>query len=36
MRTRWVDYKNKEFDPSQIEPGWYVLARLRRGISEQD
>lgn len=24
VRTRWVDYKDKEFDPSQIEPGWYV------------
>ncbi|KAK5111256.1 hypothetical protein LTR62_005284 [Meristemomyces frigidus] len=23
LRTRWVDYKDKEFDPSQIEPGWY-------------
>lgn len=25
VRTRWVDYNDKEFDPSQIEPGWYVL-----------
>ncbi|KAF2205147.1 NDUFA12-domain-containing protein [Delitschia confertaspora ATCC 74209] len=22
LRTRWVDYKDKEYDPSQIEPGW--------------
>lgn len=22
VRTRWVDYKEKEFEPSQIEPGW--------------
>lgn len=22
VRTRWVDYKEKEYDPSQIEPGW--------------
>lgn len=24
LRTRWVDYKEKEFDPSQIEPGWHA------------
>ncbi|KAK4543110.1 hypothetical protein LTR36_005887 [Oleoguttula mirabilis] len=24
LRTRWVDYKDKEFDPSQIEPGWHA------------
>ncbi|KAI9807289.1 MAG: hypothetical protein M1833_000032 [Piccolia ochrophora] len=24
LRTRWVDYSNKEFDPSQIEPGWHL------------
>lgn len=24
LRTRWVDYKNKEYDPSQIEPGWHL------------
>ncbi|RMZ28822.1 hypothetical protein D0859_07116 [Hortaea werneckii] len=24
LRTRWVDYKNKEYDPSQIEPGWHA------------
>lgn len=22
VRTRWVDYKEKEYDPSQLEPGW--------------
>jgi NADH:ubiquinone oxidoreductase subunit len=22
LRTRWVDYKEKEYDPSQVEPGW--------------
>lgn len=22
VRTRWVDYKEPEYDPSQIEPGW--------------
>lgn len=22
VRTRWVDYKDKEFSPDQIEPGW--------------
>ncbi|KAK5166121.1 uncharacterized protein LTR77_008382 [Saxophila tyrrhenica] len=24
LRTRWVDYKNKEYDASQIEPGWHA------------
>ncbi|KAK3053819.1 hypothetical protein LTR09_005099 [Extremus antarcticus] len=24
LRTRWVDYKMKEYDPSQIEPGWHA------------
>ncbi|KAG2017132.1 hypothetical protein GB937_005730 [Aspergillus fischeri] len=24
LRTRWVDYKEKEYDPSQIEPGWHA------------
>ncbi|CZT21625.1 probable NADH-ubiquinone oxidoreductase subunit B17.2 [Ramularia collo-cygni] len=24
LRTRWVDYKNDEYDPSQIEPGWHA------------
>ncbi|KAH7393388.1 NADH-ubiquinone oxidoreductase subunit B17.2 [Cadophora sp. MPI-SDFR-AT-0126] len=24
LRTRWVDYKNYELDPSQIEPGWHA------------
>ena len=24
MRTRWVDYKQQEYDPSQIEPGWHA------------
>jgi NADH:ubiquinone oxidoreductase subunit len=24
LRTRWVDYRDKEFDPSQIEPGWHA------------
>ncbi|SMQ53540.1 unnamed protein product [Zymoseptoria tritici ST99CH_1A5] len=24
LRTRWVDYKDKEFDASQIEPGWHA------------
>ncbi|KAL9624619.1 MAG: hypothetical protein Q9160_001284 [Pyrenula sp. 1 TL-2023] len=24
VRTRWIDYKNKEFDPSQMEPGWHA------------
>ncbi|KAF2474334.1 NADH-ubiquinone oxidoreductase-like protein subunit [Lindgomyces ingoldianus] len=24
LRTRWVDYKEQEFDPSQIEPGWHA------------
>jgi NADH:ubiquinone oxidoreductase subunit len=22
VRTRWVDYKDHEFDASHIEPGW--------------
>jgi len=24
LRTRWVDYKDTELDPSQIEPGWHA------------
>ncbi|KAE8446645.1 hypothetical protein EG329_011838 [Mollisiaceae sp. DMI_Dod_QoI] len=24
LRTRWVDYKDAEFDPSHIEPGWHA------------
>ncbi|KAF1972223.1 NDUFA12-domain-containing protein [Bimuria novae-zelandiae CBS 107.79] len=24
LRTRWVDYKDHEFDPSQSEPGWHA------------
>ncbi|KAA6412023.1 MAG: NADH-ubiquinone oxidoreductase subunit [Lasallia pustulata] len=24
LRTRWVDYKDREYDPSQIEPGWHA------------
>ncbi|KAI9772935.1 MAG: NADH dehydrogenase 1 alpha subcomplex subunit 12 ndufa12/DAP13 [Geoglossum simile] len=24
LRTRWVDYKDKEFDASHIEPGWHA------------
>ncbi|KAF2750247.1 NDUFA12-domain-containing protein [Sporormia fimetaria CBS 119925] len=24
LRTRWVDYKDAEYDPSQIEPGWHA------------
>ncbi|KAL1984441.1 hypothetical protein VTN96DRAFT_9135 [Rasamsonia emersonii] len=24
LRTRWVDYKEKYFDPSHIEPGWHA------------
>lgn len=24
LRTRWVDYKDKEFSPCQIEPGWHA------------
>ncbi|OJJ48869.1 hypothetical protein ASPZODRAFT_61016 [Penicilliopsis zonata CBS 506.65] len=24
LRTRWVDYKNPDFDPTQIEPGWHA------------
>lgn len=24
LRTRWIDYKSKEFDASQIEPGWHA------------
>lgn len=22
VRTRWIDYKEHEYDASQIEPGW--------------
>lgn len=24
LRTRWVDYKEAEYEPSQIEPGWHA------------
>ncbi|KAF7507257.1 hypothetical protein GJ744_010815 [Endocarpon pusillum] len=24
LRTRWIDYKDKEFDASHIEPGWHA------------
>lgn len=24
LRTRWIDYKDKELDPSQIDPGWHA------------
>ncbi|KAK2765995.1 hypothetical protein FQN54_007510 [Arachnomyces sp. PD_36] len=24
LRTRWVDFKQDEYDPSQIEPGWHA------------
>jgi len=24
LRTRWVDYKEKEYDPSQVETGWHA------------
>ncbi|XTI92387.1 NADH-ubiquinone oxidoreductase-like protein subunit [Cenococcum geophilum] len=24
LRTRWVDYKDKEYDAAQIEPGWHA------------
>ncbi|CCU77400.1 unnamed protein product [Blumeria hordei] len=24
LRTRWIDYKDHEFDPSHIEPGWHA------------
>ena len=24
VRTRWVDYKQVEYDPAQIEPGWHA------------
>ncbi|KAH6684484.1 NADH-ubiquinone oxidoreductase subunit B17.2 [Halenospora varia] len=24
LRTRWVDYKEYEFEASQIEPGWHA------------
>ncbi|KAL8710977.1 MAG: hypothetical protein Q9220_004576 [cf. Caloplaca sp. 1 TL-2023] len=24
LRTRWVDYKQSEYDPGQIEPGWHA------------
>ncbi|KAI4768809.1 hypothetical protein E4T52_16120 [Aureobasidium sp. EXF-3400] len=25
LRTRWCDYKDQEFNPDQIEPGWYEI-----------
>ena len=24
LRTRWVDYKDKELDAGQIDPGWHA------------
>ncbi|KUI71469.1 NADH dehydrogenase [ubiquinone] 1 alpha subcomplex subunit N7BM [Cytospora mali] len=24
LRTRWVDYKNHDYDPAQIEPFWHA------------
>ncbi|KAI5208636.1 NDUFA12-domain-containing protein [Aureobasidium subglaciale] len=24
LRTRWCDYKDQEFNPDQIEPGWHA------------
>ncbi|ERS98717.1 hypothetical protein HMPREF1624_05504 [Sporothrix schenckii ATCC 58251] len=24
LRTRWVDYKNKDYDASQVEPLWHA------------
>ncbi|KAL1968971.1 hypothetical protein VTN77DRAFT_805 [Rasamsonia byssochlamydoides] len=24
LRTRWIDYKEKELDPSQTDPGWHA------------
>ena len=24
LRTRWCDYKDREFDASQIDPGWHA------------
>lgn len=24
MRTRWVDYKDHDFDAATIEPGWHA------------
>lgn len=24
LRTRWIDYKDKEFDASQVDPGWHA------------
>ncbi|RKF53984.1 NADH dehydrogenase 1 alpha subcomplex subunit N7BM [Golovinomyces cichoracearum] len=24
LRTRWVDYKDYELDPSHLEPGWHA------------
>ena len=24
LRTRWVDYKDREYDASQIDPGWHA------------
>jgi NADH:ubiquinone oxidoreductase subunit len=24
VRTRWVDFREHEYDPSQIEPGWHA------------
>jgi len=24
LRTRWVDYKDSEFNPDQIPPGWHA------------
>ena len=24
LRTRWVDYKDREYDASHIDPGWHA------------
>ena len=24
VRTRWVDYKESEFSPDQLDPGWHA------------
>lgn len=27
LRTRWVDYKDKELDASQMDPGWHAWTK---------
>ena len=40
LRTRWVDFREKEYDPSQIEPGWHAwttppkIGNLTKPISQ--